>query len=168
MERKAYPPQRTQRYTEDIPTKPTSVGRRIANARHMNNNRKDRLYSDSHLSGVIIGAAMKVHSELGPGLLENAYQSCMLYEIRDMGLEVKDQVGLPVIYRGEKIDLGYRIDLFVENSLIVELKAVEKVRDLHRAQIFSYLKLSGNRIGLLINFNSVHLKDGIHRIVNGY
>jgi GxxExxY protein len=124
--------------------------------------------NESHLSGIVICAAMKVHSALGPGLLESTYQACLFHELRDMGLEVKGHVELPVVYRGTRIDLGYRIDLLVEEALVVELKAVERVRAIHRAQIFSYLKLSGIRLGLLINFNSVHLKDGIHRIINGY
>jgi GxxExxY protein len=121
----------------------------------------------NHISGKIIEAAMTVHSALGPGLLESAYEACLLHELRKIGLLVSSQVSLPIMYDGLKIDAGYRIDLLVEDCVIVELKAVEKVLPIHEAQILSYLKLSNKRLGLLVNFNVVHLKDGLKRVANG-
>jgi GxxExxY protein len=115
----------------------------------------------------IVTAAMRVHSVLGPGLLESAYQACLLHELRKRGLRVADQAGLPVVYDGEKIDLGYRIDLVVEDSVIVEIKCVEAIHPVHQAQLLSYMRLSGKQVGLLINFYVAHLKDGIKRMVDG-
>ena len=115
----------------------------------------------------IITAAMKVHSELGPGLLESAYLACLQNEIRRGGLRAEAQVELPVVYRGEKLEIGYRIDLLVANLVIVEVKSVDGISPVHQAQVISYLKLSGKSLGLLMNFNVVHLKDGIKRFVNG-
>ena len=120
----------------------------------------------NEISKNIIGAAMQVHSTLGPGLLENTYEACLKYELQKRGLKVLSQIGLPVIYDDVKIDLGYRLDLIVEDSVIVELKAVNKITPVHEAQLLSYLKLSEMRLGLLINFNVLHLKDGITRRVN--
>jgi len=119
------------------------------------------------ISKVIITAAMRVHTELGPGLLESAYSACLKYELTSDGYASSAQVGLPVVYRGVKLDLGYRMDLLVENLVIVEIKSVDAVSPVHHAQLISYLKLSGKSIGLIINFNVVHLKDGIKRFVNG-
>jgi len=110
---------------------------------------------------------MRVHTALGPGLLESTYAACLQHELRGMGLRALAQVGLPVVYDGVKLDLGYRIDLLVEELVIVELKSVDAVAPIHQAQILSYLKLSGKSLGLLINFNVVHLKDGIKRFVVG-
>lgn len=126
-----------------------------------------RRLSAQVLSHAIITAAMKVHSELGPGLLEGAYRACLQHELRQAGIRPEAQVGLPVVYRGVKLDLGYRMDLLVENLVIVEIKSVEGVSPVHHSQVISYLKLSGKSIGLLINFNVVHLKEGIKRFVNG-
>ena len=120
----------------------------------------------NEISKNIIGAAMQVHSTLGPGLLENTYEACLKYELQKRGFKVLSQIGLPVIYDDVKIDLGYRLDLIVEDSVIVELKAVNKITPVHEAQLLSYLKLSERRLGLLINFNVLHLKDGITRRVN--
>jgi GxxExxY protein len=117
-------------------------------------------------SGAVIYAAMKVHSALGPGLLENAHEACLLHELRSRGVKVESQVTMPVVYGGTRIDVGYRIDLLVEDAVIVELKAVEKIIPIHEAQLLSYLKLSGKRVGLLINFHVLHLRDGIKRMVN--
>ena len=122
---------------------------------------------DSTLTGKIIGAAIEVHRTLGPGLLESAYEACLMHELRKIGLLVNAQVVLPILYDGLKIDAGYRIDLLVENSVIVELKAVEKLLPIHEAQLLSYLKLNNKTLGLLINFNVVHLKEGIKRMANG-
>jgi len=120
-------------------------------------------YADT--TNIVIGCAMKVHSFLGAGLLESAYEACLLHELKKNGMKAASQVALPVAYDGVQLDAGYRIDLLVEDSIIVELKAVEKLTALHHAQVMSYLKLSGKKVGLLINFNTVHLKDGIKRIV---
>jgi GxxExxY protein len=119
------------------------------------------------ISKEVITAAMRVHTELGPGLLESAYSACLKYELMSAGYGSSAQVGLPLVYRGVKLDLGYRMDLLVENLVIVEIKSVDAVSPVHHAQIISYLKLSGKSIGLLINFNVMHLKDGIKRFVNG-
>jgi len=121
----------------------------------------------NQVTGSIISAAMQVHSLLGPGLLESGYQACLAHELRKRGLEAASQVGLPVVYDGEKIELGYRIDLIVENIVIVEVKCVEAVHPVHQAQLLSYMRLSGIGVGLLINFYLTHLRDGIKRMVDG-
>lgn len=118
------------------------------------------------ITEMIIGSAIAVHRELGPGLLESTYEACLAYELAEQGLSVERQKGLPVKYRGVKIDCGYRLDLLVEDIVIVELKATEKIDPVHIAQILSYLKISGKRVGLLINFNVKVLKDGIRRLIN--
>ncbi len=120
----------------------------------------------NEISEKIIGASIQVHRTLGPGLLESAYEACLKYELEKRGLKVSSQVELPVIYDGMKIDLGYRLDLLVEDSVIVELNAVNKTTPVHEAQLLSYLKLSKKRLGLLINFNVTRLKDGITRRIN--
>lgn len=120
----------------------------------------------NEISGVVVNAAMKVHSTIGPGLLENAYEACLLHELKKRDVNVRSQVTLPVHYDGEVIDIGYRLDLLVEDKVIVELKAAEKLLPIHEAQLLSYLKLSNKQLGLLINFNVLHLKDGIKRMVN--
>jgi GxxExxY protein len=119
------------------------------------------------VSHAIITAAMKVHTELGPGLLESTYTACLQYELGMAKVHPAVQVGLPVVYCGVKLELGYRIDLLVENLVVVEIKSVDSINPVHQAQILSYLKLSGRSIGLLMNFNVVHLKDGIKRFANG-
>lgn len=120
------------------------------------------------LTDVIIGAAIEVHRELGPGLLESTYEACLFYELREKGLAVERQKTLPVQYKTKTIDSGYRIDLLVENKIIVELKTVEKIAPIHEAQLLSYLKMANCSLGLLINFNSTLLKNGIKRIVNQF
>ena len=120
----------------------------------------------NEVSGLIIDAAMKVHSALGPGLLESAYEACLCYELRKRAMKVESQVALPVLYDGVKIDAGYRIDLMVNDAVIVERKTVERLLPVHQAQLLSYLKLSGKQAGLLINFHVPHLRDGIKRLVN--
>ena len=117
-------------------------------------------------SGQVVVAAMRVHSALGPGLLEGAYEACLAYELRQRGLRVLAQLPLPVVYEGVRIELGYRVDLLVDDAVVVELKAVAKLLPIHEAQLLSYLKLSEYRVGLLINFHVLHLKDGIKRMVN--
>jgi len=118
------------------------------------------------ISRRIIGCALRVHTALGPGLLESAYQACLAYELRFYGLDVQAEVPLPLVYREVKLDLGYRLDLLVDHCVVVELKAIENVLPVHKAQLLSHLRLSGNKLGLLINFHSFRLKDGIWRIVN--
>jgi GxxExxY protein len=120
----------------------------------------------NEITGIIIDAAMKVHSLLGPGLLESAYESCLKHEVERRRLFVASQVVVPIVYGGILIDAGFRADLMVEGKVIVELKAVEKMNPLYDAQLLTYLKLSGLKVGLLINFNVLHLKDGIRRIVH--
>jgi GxxExxY protein len=118
-------------------------------------------------TGIIVDAAMRVHSELGPGLLESAYQACLAYELRDRGLEVQKELRQPITYRGLELEEAYRIDLLVEQEIIVETKTVAKFIPIHEAQLLSYLKLSNRRVGLLINFHALHLRDGIKRMANG-
>ncbi len=119
----------------------------------------------NEISGAVVDAAMKVHSALGPGLLESAYAACLKHELIKRGLKVQCEVPLPVIYDGVRLDAGYRLDLVVEDMVVVELKAIEESAPIHQAQIISYLKLSGKPIGLLINFHTLHLKNGIKRFV---
>jgi GxxExxY protein len=126
-----------------------------------------RRLSPDAISKLVIGAAMRVHTTLGPGLLESAYEACLAQELRNEGLRVETQVPVPVVYGGVKLEVGYRIDLLVEDSVIVEVKSVDALAHVHQAQVLSYLKLSGRSLGLLINFNVVHLKDGIKRFVMG-
>ena len=121
----------------------------------------------NELSSLIIKAAINVHKELGPGLLESVYQKCLLIELNLMGLEAESEVPLPVIYRGQKLDDdGFRIDLLVEDEIVVELKSVEKIQKVYPKQLLTYLRLAKKELGLLINFNEVLLKNGIKRIVN--
>ena len=121
----------------------------------------------NQVTGAIVTAAMKVHSQLGPGLLENAYEACLAHELRKHGLRVAKQVALPVVYDEERIELGYRIDLLVEDLVIVEIKCVDAINPVHEAQLLSYIRLSGKNVGLLINFHVAHLRDGIKRMVDG-
>lgn len=134
----------------------------------MNQEIKESITVLNHYSGQVVNSAMKVHSKLGPGLLESVYEKCLVYELEKKGLVVSSQVGLPVKYEDMAFENGYKIDLLVQDSIVVELKAVETVRSIHKSQLLTYLKLSSLRIGLLINFNTVSLRDGIHRIINGY
>ena len=120
----------------------------------------------NEISGAIIDSSIKVHRELGPGMLESAYEACLIHELRKRDLGIRNQVRLPIKYDGIKIDAGYRIDLLVEDQVIVELKTVEKIMPIHEAQLLSYLKMSNLKLGLLINFNVKLLKSGIKRIVN--
>ena len=122
--------------------------------------------TENELSEKIIGAAIKVHKNLGPGLLESAYEECLFYELKKLNLSVEKQKPMPLIYEDVKLDIGYRIDLLVENLVVIELKSVEALNDVHLAQILTYLKLSGCKLGLLLNFNVALLKNGIKRVVN--
>lgn len=114
----------------------------------------------------IIGAAMRVHTALGPGLLESAYEACLAYELAKAGLAVERQKKLPIVYGELRLEEGYRIDLLVENVVVIELKAIARLEDVHEAQLLSYLRLSGCTVGLLINFHVSHLREGIRRIIN--
>jgi len=123
--------------------------------------------TENELSKLVFDSGLKVHKTLGPGLLESAYEECLFFELQRLGLKVEKQKALPLVYEEVKLDTGYRIDLMVENKLIIEIKAVETLNDLHLAQILTYLRLSNCKLGMLINFNSVYFKDGVRRVVNG-
>jgi GxxExxY protein len=122
----------------------------------------------NEISGQIVDAAMKVHSALGPGLLESAYEACLSYELSKRGLRVQRQAELPVTYEGIRIDVGYRIDLLVEGVVVIEIKSLSELAPIHKAQLLTYLKLSDRRVGFLINFNVEQLKDGIKHMVNKF
>ena len=123
---------------------------------------------DNEITERIIGCAIKVHKALGPGLLESAYRACLYYELVKSGLSVEKEKPLPLVYEEVKLDCGYRMDLVIERRIVVEVKSVDALTDIHLAQVLTYLKLTNNRFGLLINFNVLKLKDGIKRVVNGY
>ncbi len=123
--------------------------------------------SPLEVSKLVLDAAHKIHSTLGPGLLESAYCACLEQELKNHGLLVQSQVAVPVIYEGRKLEVGYRMDLLVENCVVLEIKSIEAIAPIHQAQTLSYLRLSGKSLALLINFNVVHLKDGIRRFVMG-
>jgi GxxExxY protein len=120
----------------------------------------------NEITGAIVNSAMKVHSLLGPGLLESAYQACLAHELRNCGFEVATEVPIPV-YEGHELEVGYRIDLIVAHRVVVEVKSVEALHPIHQAQLLSYIRMSHIPIGLLINFNVLHLRDGIKRMVDG-
>jgi GxxExxY protein len=124
------------------------------------------MHSVNELTEMVIGAAIEVHRITGPGLLESAYEECLCYELSQLGLEFKRQVQLPIPYKGLRLDCGYRMDLVVEDAVIVELKAVEHLLPVHSAQLLTYLKLSGRKVGLLMNFNEPVLRNGLRRVVN--
>jgi GxxExxY protein len=121
---------------------------------------------ENAIGDVVLGCAIKVHKVLGPGLLEGAYEACLAHEIDKAGLSYQRQIALPVFYDDQKIDLGYRLDLLVEGRVVVEVKAIEKLADIHRAQLLSYLRLGSYRLGYVLNFNVLSMKDGIGRLVN--
>lgn len=123
------------------------------------------LSGDRDLTERVIGSAIDVHRHLGPGLLELAYEECLCFELRQAGIEHRRQVPLPVVYKDVRLDCGYRMDIVVRDQLIIEIKAIERIAPLHEAQILTYLRLSGYTVGLLLNFNSVVLKDGLRRFV---
>ena len=122
--------------------------------------------TENEISKIIIGAAIEVHRTLGPGLLESTYRRCLAYELKERGLEVSQEQAMPIVYKEVKLDYGYRMDLVVARSVVVEIKTVESLADVHKAQLLTYLKLGGYRLGLLINFQVSILKHGIKRIVN--
>lgn len=121
---------------------------------------------ENDISYNIIGTAIEIHKSIGPGLLESAYENALAFDLRSLGFEVKQQVPMPFIYKDVRQDVGYRVDLIINNKVIIEVKAVESLIPVHYSQLLTYLKLSGIKLGLLINFNSKLLKDNIHRVVN--
>ena len=122
--------------------------------------------TENEISNKVIGAAIDIHKSIGPGLLESAYENALAYDLTKLGFEVRQQVPMPFMYKNVKQDVGYRIDLLVNKKLIIEVKAIETLAPVHYAQLLTYLKLSGIKLGLLINFNSKVLKNSIHRVVN--
>ncbi len=122
--------------------------------------------SENELATIIIGSAIEVHTAFGPGLLESVYKECLFYKIKQRGLAVEKEKPMPLLLEEVRLECGYRIDLVIENKVIVEVKSVESLADIHLAQILTYLRLSTCKLGLLINFNVLHLKDGIRRVVN--
>ena len=122
--------------------------------------------TENELSKIVFDCALKVHQSLGPGLLESAYEECLFYELRKTGLEVQKQKALPLFYEEVRLDIGYRIDIIVENKIILEIKSVDALNDVHFAQLLTYLKLTNCKLGLLINFNVVLIKNGIKRVAN--
>jgi len=122
--------------------------------------------TENQIGKIVVDCAYKVHKELGPGLLESTYEACLLYELNEAGLKAESQKALPVIYKDVKLNVGYRIDILVENKVIIENKAVDALNDVHMAQIITYLKLSDCKLGYLINFNVKYFKGGIKRVVN--
>jgi GxxExxY protein len=120
----------------------------------------------NRLSNEIIGAAIEVHRNLGPGLLESAYESCLSWELRQCGFDVENQVPVPIRYKGITLDEGYRIDLLVEGKLVLELKSIDKVQPIHTAQVLTYLKMTGLKMALILNFNVLLMRSGIKRVVN--
>ena len=125
------------------------------------------MITEEQISRIVFESALKVHKALGPGLLESAYEECLFYELKKTGLRVEKQKPLPLIYEEVNLEIGYRIDIIIENKFIVEVKSVELLNDVHLAQLLTYLKLSSCKLGLLINFNVKLLKDGVRRIING-
>ena len=121
---------------------------------------------ENEISNKIIGCAINVHKQLGPGLLESAYQECLYYELKEAGLKVEKEKAMPIVYKDVKLDHGYRIDLLVENKVVVELKTVEFLTDVHTAQVLTYLRLGDYKLGLLLNFYVSVLKNGIKRLIN--
>ena len=122
--------------------------------------------NENELSHIVFNGALKVHRNLGPGLLESSYEECLFYELNKSGLFIERQKSLPIIYENIKLDIGYRVDLLIEKKLIIELKSVDALNDIHFAQLLTYLKLSNCKLGLLINFNVTLIKNGIKRIAN--
>lgn len=122
----------------------------------------------NNLSKTILDASIEVHKQLGPGLLESVYEICLCKELMNKGISYQRQVSLPIVYKNEKLDAEFRIDIVVENEIIIELKAVEEIQPVHHAQLLTYLKLYNKHLGLLINFNTPRLVDGFKRLINGY
>ena len=128
----------------------------------------EKFMIENEITEIVIGCAIKVHRALGPGLLESAYEECLFYELNKTDLKIEKQKALPLVYEDVKLDCGYRMDIVVEDKVVVEIKSVEALHDIHLAQILTYLKLSKNKVGLLINFNELKLIYGVKRVVNKY
>jgi len=128
----------------------------------------EKFIHENEITEIIIGCAIKVHRALGPGLLESAYEECLFYELNKTELKIEKQKPLPLIYENVRLDCGYRMDIVVENKVVVEVKSVDALHDIHLAQILTYLKLSNAKVGLLINFNELKLIDGVKRVVNKF
>ena len=124
------------------------------------------MITENELSKIVFSCALKVHQNLGPGLLESAYEECLFYEIKKTGFDVQKQKALPLVYEEVKLDIGYRIDIIIENKLILEIKSVEALNDIHFTQLLTYLKLTNCKLGMLMNFNVALIKNGIRRVVN--
>lgn len=124
--------------------------------------------TENEITEAVIGCAIKVHRSLGPGLLESVYEECMSYELRKANLQIERQKPLPLVYEEVKLDCGYRLDFMINNKVVVEIKAIEALSDIHLAQILTYLRVSGCKVGLLINFNVLKLTNGLKRVVNNY
>ena len=122
--------------------------------------------TENEIGKIVVNSAIKVHKALGPGLLESAYEACLAYELKKTGFDVQTQVGLPLKYEDVMLDVGYRVDIVIEEKVVLELKTVERLLPIHEAQIISYLKLSNCKLGFLLNFKVYRMKDGIRRIVN--
>lgn len=127
---------------------------------------EEKNVTENEIGEAVLGAAMKVHSAVGPGLLESVYETCLTHELRKQGFDVQRQVALPVEYDGQRIDAGFRLDIVVAEKVVVEVKAVERTAPIHTAQVLTYLKLGRFKLGYLLNFNVVHMRDGIKRLVN--
>ncbi len=125
------------------------------------------MMNENEIAGIIIGFAIEVHKTLGPGLLENTYKECLFYKIIKSNIQAEKEKALPLVYEEVKLECGYRIDILVMNKLVIEIKCIDKLNDIHFAQILTYLKLGNYKLGLLINFNEVFLKNGIKRVING-
>ena len=123
--------------------------------------------NENQIAAAVVDAAFKIHTTLGPGLLESVYEATLEYELKKRGLTTLRQIGLPVYYEGLKLELGYRVDLIVGEKVIIEIKSIEALAPIHKRQLLTYLRLANMRLGLLINFNVERIKDGIHRVVNG-
>ena len=125
------------------------------------------MLTENEIATIVVDCCLKVHKALGPGLLESAYEECLYYELKKLGLKVEKQTGIPLFYEEVKLDVGYRLDLIVEDKVIIEVKSVEALNDVFLAQVLTYLKLSKCKLGLLINFNVTLIKNGIKRVING-
>jgi len=123
--------------------------------------------TENQIAAIVVNSAYKVHKSLGPGLLESAYEECLFYELKEQDLHVQKQKALPLVYESVKMDIGYRVDLMIENKFIIEIKSIESINDVHMAQILTYLKLSDCKLGMLIDFNLSLIKNGIKRVING-
>jgi GxxExxY protein len=140
--------------------------KRISRKERKDSIAKERKMKENEISNKIIGVAIELHKKLGPGLLESVYENALAYDLKEAGLTVVQQVPMPFVYKEIKMDVGYRLDLLVENKVIIEIKSIEALAPVHYAQLLTYLKLSDLKLGLLINFNTKLLKDDIHRVVN--